>query len=55
MLSAIRQSDNIEILKLDYRCIKKWVADITKLLGHSKPLTQLTISCEHQAPQGILH
>jgi len=43
MLSAIRQSDNIEALKLDYNLIKEWVADVTLLLEHSKALKHLTI------------
>jgi len=47
MLSAIRQSDNIETLKLHYVWyMKEWVADITKLLEYSKTLTQLTIITE---------
>ena len=54
MLSAIRQSDNIETLKLHYWFIKEWVADITKLLEYSKTLTQLTIISRKQPPQDIL-
>ena len=54
MLSAIRQSDNIETLKLHYWFIKEWVADITKLLEYSKILTQLTIISYKQPPQDIL-
>ena len=54
MLSAIRQSDNIETLKLHYGNIKEWVADITKLLEYSKTLTQLTITNYKQPPQDIL-
>ena len=54
MLSAIRQSDNIETLKLNYWYIKEWVADITKLLECSKTLTQLTIRSNKQPPQDIL-
>ena len=51
MLSAIRLSDNIETLKLDYGCfIKEWVADITKLLQYSKTLTQLAVT-SHLTPQ----
>ena len=53
MLSAIRQSDNIEILKLHCWC-KEWVADITKLLEYSKTLTQLTIRSDKQPLQDIL-
>ena len=51
MLSAIRQSDNIETLKLQYWNIKEWVADITKLLEYSKTLTQLTITGDKLHPQ----
>ena len=51
MLSAIRQSDNIETLILDYCFIKGWVADITKLLKCSKTITQLTVICYEQPPQ----
>jgi len=54
MLSAIRQSDNIEILKLHYQSIKEWVADITKLLKGSKTLTHLIIRHWGQTPQDIL-
>ena len=54
MLSAIRQSDNIETLKLHYGNIKEWVADIAKLLEYSKTLTQLTITSYKQPPQDIL-
>ena len=54
MLSAIRQSDNIETLKLHYSFINEWVADITKLLEYSKTLTQLTIISRQQPPQDIL-
>ena len=54
MLSAIRQSDNIETLKLHYWFIKEWVADIIKLLEYSKTLTQLTIRSHNQSPQDIL-
>ena len=43
ILSAIRQSDNIETLILVYRFIKEWVAGITELLEYSKTLTHLTI------------
>ena len=55
MLSAIRQNDNIETLKLKYWSIKEWwVVDITKLLEYSKTLTQLVITNWGQLPQNIL-
>ena len=53
MLSAIRQSDNIETLKPHYWFIKEWVADITKLLEYSKTLTHLIIRSYEQPPQDI--
>jgi len=54
MLSAIRQGNNIEVLKLVYWSINGWVADITKLLEYSKTLTLLIILSLGQAPQDIL-
>ena len=54
MLSAIRQSDNIEILKLDYWTIEEWVLDITTVLEYSKTITQLTISSFCQPSRDIL-
>jgi len=54
ILNAIRQSDNIEILKLHYQSIKEWVADITELLKDSKTLTQLIIRHWGRTPQDIL-
>ena len=54
MLSTIRQSDNIETLKLHYWKIKEWVADVTKLLEYSKTITQLTITSHLLPPDDIL-
>ena len=54
ILSAIRQNDNIETLKLKYWFLNEWVTDITKLLEYSKTLTQLTIKSHEQPPQDIL-
>ena len=54
MLSAIRQNENIEILKLNSVLIKEWVRDTTELLEYSKTLTQLVIRSYQQPPQDLL-
>jgi len=54
ILGAIRHNDNIETLILDYGPIKECVADIVKLLEHSRTLKQLTIKSQESSQEILL-
>jgi len=56
LFNAIRQSDNIEILKLNYFLTNEWVVDtcFIKLLENSKTLTQLIIKCHQESLHDIV-